>query len=60
MKPQIMDYDIDWERIKNEQLVPLLLEEGNEVSLTGPVMTVGSSNEVDNLLMSLVQQAARN
>lgn len=59
MREKIMDIDVDWERIKEEQL-SFLLEKQDEKGGMNPVMTVGGGDARETMLKTLVQQAARN
>lgn len=59
MREKIMDMDIHWARIKDEQL-SFILEKPDEKGGMNPVMTVGDSDPRESLLKTLVQQAARN
>ena len=60
MKERIMDMDVDWERIKNEQLSFLLEQQADAKGGMNPVMTVASGDIRESTLKTLVQQAARN
>lgn len=59
MKEKIMDINVDWERIKNEQLM-FLVEKKDEKGAMNPIMVVGGGDIRETTLKALVQQAARN
>lgn len=59
MRERVMDINVHWERIKNEQLA-FLLETKDEKGGMNPVMTVSSGDARESMLRTLVQQAARN
>ena len=58
MKAKIMDMDVHWERIKNEQL-SFLVEDSDKGSMN-PIMMAGGGDARETMLKALVQQAARN
>ena len=59
MKEKIMDINVDWERVKNEQLM-FLVEKKDEKGAMNPIMVVGGGDIRETTLKALVQQAARN
>ena len=59
MKPKILDMDIHWQRVIDEQL-SFMLEIKDESSGMNPYIFVGGGDARESTLKALVQQAARN